>query len=567
MRILGKELIKEHSTIAEFSKRMSKINIISVLLCLLLAIFVFFNSLISNVINNKRVQANVYGTELEAGSDYLTDQIKQYTITKGTAYLDNYNKEANESKRRDKAVANIRNMGVNASELEMIEGVLKKSNELVVLEKEAIELMEKNEQDKAIDIVLGAQYTRIKESLDNDIVVFKNSVTDRTTRNANIYSLLLRGSALILILELIIVLVISKLNYKETIKRIIEPIEIIEEKVSILATGNLGIDIPLEEDETEIGRLVGSINKMKRFLKEYIDDIDLILGKLANGNLDIQVNKEYIGDFVGIKESMNNIVTSLNDIFRAIREATNQVNAGSEQVSSTAQVLSVGATEQASTIEELTASIHEINEQVQNTSIHANKTNDIVQELVEYIEDSNKEMNKMLLAMDDIEGSSKNIKDIIGTIADIAEQTNLLALNAAIEAARAGELGKGFAVVADEVGKLAEQSSEAVKKTTDLIETSIKSVEDGKVISVNTSKSLKEVVEQTSKATELVGNISRVTEEQAMSIGQVNEAINQITDVVQSNSAIAEESAAASEELTAQSETLDMMLKKLTLMN
>lgn len=567
MRILGKELIKENSTIAEFSKRMSKINIISVLLCLLLAIFVFFNSLISNVINNKRVQANVYGTELEAGSDYLTDQIKQYTITKGTVYLDNYNKEANESKRRDKAVANIRNMGVNASELEMIEGVLKKSNELVVLEKEAIELMEKNEQDKAIDIVLGAQYTRIKESLDNDIVVFKNSVTDRTTKNANIYSLLLRGSALILILELIIVFVISKLNYKETIKRIIEPIEIIEEKVSILATGNLGIDIPLEENETEIGRLVGSINKMKRFLKEYIDDIDLILGKLANGNLDIQVDKEYIGDFIGIKESMNNIITSLNDIFRAIGEATNQVNAGSEQVSSTAQVLSVGATEQASTIEELTASIHEINEQVQNTSVHANKTNDIVQKLVEYIEDSNKEMNKMLLAMDDIEGSSKNIKDIIGTIADIAEQTNLLALNASIEAARAGELGKGFAVVADEVGKLAEQSSEAVKRTTDLIETSIKSVEGGKVISVNTSKSLKEVVEQTSKATELVGNISRVTEEQAMSIAQVNEAINQITDVVQSNSAIAEESAAASEELTAQSETLDMMLKKLTLMN
>ena len=166
------------------------------------------------------------------------------------------------------------------------------------------------------------------------------------------------------------------------------------------------------------------------------------------------------------------------------------------------------------------------------------------------------------MAMDEMEVASKNIKEVIITIDNIAEQTNLLALNAAIEAARAG---KGFAVVAEEVRKLAEESSNAVKNTAELIEASIKSVEGGKYIADTTAQSLKEVVENTKNAIELVDNITRASEEQSVAIEQVNGGIDQIADVVQSNLAIAEESAAASEELSAQAETLESMISKFKL--
>ncbi|CAI3657270.1 methyl-accepting chemotaxis protein, partial [Clostridium neonatale] len=207
----------------------------------------------------------------------------------------------------------------------------------------------------------------------------------------------------------------------------------------------------------------------------------------------------------------------------------------------------------------------EITEKVKNSTGHAKKTNQIVNELGLHIEESNKKMTEMVSAMNEIEASSMNIKEIINTIDSIAEQTNLLALNAAIEAARAGEAGKGFAVVAEEVRKLAEESSQAVKDTANLIENSIKSVNNGKEIADTTAVSLEDVVEHTKEAVQLVDNITKLSEEQAISIEQINGGIDQIADVVQSNSAIAEESAAASEELSAQAETLEVMISRFEL--
>lgn len=565
MRLFDKDIIKKDSTLSEFIKRMSRINNIAICTCLFISLFVCANSFISYMVNNRRVQCNVYGTELKEGSDYLTSQLEKYVLTQDEVYLKNYLKEVREVKRSEKAVNNIQKMGVNNEELEDIEKLMEQYRGLGKIQEEVIELTRQNKNKQALDLMLSKEYIKGKEELDTGISIFRTSVTDRTSKNARIYAVTLRISVLVLVFALIIVLLINRLNQKEIIRRIVTPIGVIRDKLSMVASGDLNVEIPLEEDRTEIGQLVKSINNMKDFLKEYIGDIDTILGQIAQGNMNMSVNKEYIGDFSSIRSSLINIIQSLNGTFAEIKEATKQVSIGAEQVSSTAQVLSEGATEQASTIEELTASMNEINEQIHNTSIHAVKTNNIVDELVKYIEGSNEEMNKMLSAMNNIELSSRNIEEIIKTIAYIAEQTNLLALNAAIEAARAGELGKGFAVVADEVRALAEQSSEAVKKTKDLIETSIKSVDDGKIIADNTSKSLKEVVEHTSEVTELVNNITKVTEEQAVSITQINDAINQITDVVQSNSAIAEESAAASEELTAQSETLDMMVGKFEL--
>ncbi len=174
-------------------------------------------------------------------------------------------------------------------------------------------------------------------------------------------------------------------------------------------------------------------------------------------------------------------------------------------------------------------------------------------------------MDEMLLSMNEIEESSRSIREVISTIEGIAEQTNLLALNAAIEAARAGEVGKGFAVVADQVRKLAEESSKAVKDTTELIGNSIHAVEKGKVIADTTAMSLKEVVQHTKEAVDLVDNITKLSEEQAVAIKQIHSGIDQISDIVQSNSAISQESSAASEELSAQADTLETMIKRFKL--
>ena len=369
----------------------------------------------------------------------------------------------------------------------------------------------------------------------------------------------------ILIIAVILVIGLSRAIYKMT-NKLLKPIDdvcIFADKVS---QGNLSELIEIKSDD-EIGKVAEAFNNTIRNLRDYISEIDKTLESVANGNFDINIEYEYKGDFISIKKSLINIISSMNETFKEIKESTVQVKDGSEQVASTAQTLSQGASEQASGIEELTASISEINEEAQKSTNNAKDTNTIVYKLGEQIKESNEKMKEMLYAMNEIENSSRDIKEVITAIDSIAEQTNLLALNAAIEAARAGEAGKGFAVVAEEVKELAEESSKAVKNTAELIESSINSVEKGKDIADTTAMSLVEVVNYTKDVVDLVDNITKSLEGQAISIEQINGGIDQIADVVQSNSAISEESAAASEELSAQAENLENMISRFKLKN
>ncbi|MEG2381995.1 MAG: methyl-accepting chemotaxis protein, partial [Oscillospiraceae bacterium] len=171
----------------------------------------------------------------------------------------------------------------------------------------------------------------------------------------------------------------------------------------------------------------------------------------------------------------------------------------------------------------------------------------------------------LVVAMDEISKSSQEIGKVIKTIEDIAFQTNILALNAAVEAARAGAAGKGFAVVADEVRNLASKSAEAAKGTTELIEGSVKSVENGTSLVADTAKALLSVMGDTQEVAELVDRISAASTEQAGSVNQVTQGIDQISAVVQTNSATAEQSAAASEELSGQAAMLKQLVGQFNL--
>ena len=176
-------------------------------------------------------------------------------------------------------------------------------------------------------------------------------------------------------------------------------------------------------------------------------------------------------------------------------------------------------------------------------------------------------MADLMGAMKAIEVKSLEISKVIKTIEDIAFQTNILALNAAVEAARAGAAGKGFAVVADEVRNLATKSQEASKSTSALIEETVKAVNEGSRISVETDESLKEVVIRAQKVMDAVTRISQATDSQSKDVQQVSTGIDQISSVVQTNSSTAEQSAAASEELSGQASVLKDLVGRFTLRN
>ena len=373
------------------------------------------------------------------------------------------------------------------------------------------------------------------------------------------------GIVMIIIIVIILIGLILKTKVVQAIiESISNPVEEIKAAALEMAKGNYDLEIEYTSED-EIGVLADCMREMILFTKDNISNITEVLNKFAEGNFDVEIEDNYIGEFIEIKESLEKIVDSINNTFYDIKIVTEQVKDGSEQVASTAQIISEGAINQAGIIQELIASIGEINEKVKVSTEQANSTNVLTIELGNQIELNNEKMNEMVTAMNKIEESSRNIKSIINTIYSISEQTNLLALNAAIEAARAGESGKGFAVVADEIRKLAEESSVAVKNTEILIEDSISNVNNGKNIADEASEALNAVVGKAKEAVELIGTIAKLTEQGAMSISEVYEGIDQIAEVVESNTAISEESAAASEELSSQSESLQNMIDKFKL--
>ena len=328
-----------------------------------------------------------------------------------------------------------------------------------------------------------------------------------------------------------------------------------------ICDGDLDVEIQCESND-EIGELAQSFSKMVIAIKSYISEISSILGDISNGNLNCSIEEEYKGNFIEIRKSLENIIRSLNDIFENIGQATIDVKANSEKAAEMAELLSDGSKNEKDAVRELCVSIDQINKQVNKNADNAIDTSTITNALAENIDNSNIMMDKVIKAMEDIEDCSNSITSIMNTINDIAERTNLLALNAAIEDARAGDLGSGFAVVADEVKSLASQSADAARETNNIVNESIKAVNNGKLLVYNTANTLNESLKNIKKTRELSEYITDSSKEQYESIAIVNERIKKITETINRTVEVAENSAISSEELKSQSSKLEMMINK-----
>ncbi|QHI73105.1 methyl-accepting chemotaxis protein [Aminipila terrae] len=397
------------------------------------------------------------------------------------------------------------------------------------------------------------------ESIMDEKTTTGDSLATKLSAQGNLASILiLVVMSISLAVSLIIALIISR--------GISKPVTEMAYAAERMSEGDLSVEIDIHSKD-EIGQLGTAFVKSNQMIRAYITDIKENLGKMALGDLNINIQQDYKGEFIELKNSIHSIVASLNDALTKINQAAEQVATGSDQVSDGSQELAQGATEQASAVEELSASILEISDHIKKNAGHATKASENVNLVSEEIEVSNLHMTEMVSAMTQINDSSSQIGKIIKTIEDIAFQTNILALNAAVEAARAGAAGKGFAVVADEVRNLATKSAEAAKDTTTLIENSMNQVENGTKIADETASSLLKVVERAKDVASIVENISDISNRQSSAINEVTLGVDQISSVVQTNAATAEESAAASEELSGQAQTLKVLVSRFQLRN
>lgn len=333
-----------------------------------------------------------------------------------------------------------------------------------------------------------------------------------------------------------------------------------------LSKGDLKSPVPQVKGKDETRILADSTAQLVKDFGQIVHEMEGVLGAIANGDLSREVSGQcYPGDFAVLWESLRVISEKLNSTMAGIISASGSVSTGSEQVASTAAVLSQGAMEQTDAIEELSGTISNMSTEAKGIAGLTGEAKDVVNGAGGKLQESGEYIDSLNYAMNQITESSNEISRIIDTIENIAFQTNILAINASVEAARAGESGKGFAVVAEEVRNLAIRSDQAAKATQELIGRSVRAVEDGSLVVEKVTDSVITAVQLASQAVEQMQQVAKAVDHQTEAIEQVATGIEQISGVVQNNSATAQESAATSQELSGQAEMLKHLVSSFRL--
>ena len=511
--------------------------------------------------NNARLEMLQALDQYRLGSQNLSFAAQSYAVTGRQHYLDIYQQEVNVKKNKEKALAILQDSDVKADEWEVLNRIIEMEEAMLPCETEAIGLALSGNTVAATEILFGEMYEGLFESASSETEALITTIQRRKAIQLDILGKVQILAQVIMVIAVMNMVMQFVRMYIFSYKKLLRPVLEVSEQMKYMAEGDFSKVLELEENDTEVGTMVKSINSMKKNMGEMIGEVTGILEQMGNGNYRFETSANYIGVFQVIEDSLHVIKEKMLETLSTLRVASDQINVGSDQLASAAQDLAEGSSLQASQMSDLVAGMKRMSAGMENSAAAAQESVSIATQAGQALQEGNVHMEELKVAIVEISKCSEQIKSIISTIEEIASETNLLSLNAAIEAARAGEAGRGFAVVADQVKKLAEESAVASGRTTELIETTIRAVEKGIAIADITTTSMSEVMQGAMVATQKMGQIAEMLHTEVENMHELNETIAVVTEVVDNNSATSEETAAVSQEQKAQVESMVQLIE------
>ncbi len=362
-----------------------------------------------------------------------------------------------------------------------------------------------------------------------------------------------------------VLLVISALFTMRLAKRIQQPLGRVTGRISQLSDGDLHSPVDVENTKDETEMLSQALNETVDSINSYTSELSRVLDELSKSNLDIAVKGEFHGDFVVMKDSLNQIVDFLNQIMRAIQQAALRVSSTSHMVSTNALQVRERSDGQANSLYALEQEAQVISQSIDEVDKHTETVGMLMEKAMDRLAVAQHNMGNMLQAMAAISKSADEITHINKFLEDISFQTNILSLNASVEAARAGEAGKGFAVVATEVRDLAAKSGESSRKTTQMIEESQKAVSEGSSFAQAMADSIEDIHKITKEISEITTQLGQAVANEKQSLATITSQIESINQLAKHNLASSQESAQASQSLTEQADELQGMANRFKL--
>ena len=276
---------------------------------------------------------------------------------------------------------------------------------------------------------------------------------------------------------------------------------------------------------------------------------------IANGDLS-RADHDPAHDEIGkLITQMRQMRDNLNELIRRIVVGADSIAHAANEVAAGTQDLSSRTEQQAAALEQTSAGTEELNSTVHQNADNASEVDRMAISTAQLAERGGQVTNNAVATMEAIRAASEKIGEIVNIIDGIAFQTNILALNAAVEAARAGEAGKGFAVVAGEVRALAQRSASAAQEIKQVIQESVDGIRKGSDEVSEAGVAMGEIVESFRHMTTLIGEIASASKEQAISLQQINEAVNHMDGATQRNAILVENTMRTSEQLRQQAST------------
>lgn len=349
------------------------------------------------------------------------------------------------------------------------------------------------------------------------------------------YNSLINGAMVAAGIGTFVVLLLSILVILRMVRSISRPVKNVTSRMVALADGDLHTEVTSIRSGDELEVMTRTLADTVESVNRYISDIRQVLSGVADGNLQIVPQMEYRGDFTQIRNSLGNILQSMNETIMGFRAAATRLASMADELSGQSGQLHEDSLEQNQVTEALVGEVAHVKEQLIDVSKSSSQTRTMTVEITRKVQEANNQMADLSNAMDDISSKAQEITTIAKSIDDIAFQTSILALNASVEAAHAGSAGKGFAVVAEEVKDLAGKSAKAAQSAMEIVENTRTVIQTGVELNASTAQSLQSIYGASAEISEISDQLVAAVQRQEDALVSMEERIATISAIADRN--------------------------------
>ncbi len=376
------------------------------------------------------------------------------------------------------------------------------------------------------------------------------------------YGSYINGAILVAVSATFVVLLFSILAVLRLARSISRPVKKVTDRMVALSDGDLHTEVARIRTRDELELLTRTLGDTVESVNRYISDIQQVLTQVAEGNLQVEPQMDYRGDFVQIRGSLGTILSSMNETILGFRSAADRLAGMAEELNGQSGQLHQASMEQTRSTEELVDEVSHVKESLASVTKSSSQTRVKTEEISQCIREANMRMDDLSQAMDNISVNAQKITKIAEDIEDIAFQTGILALNASVEAARAGSAGKGFAVVAEEVRQLASKSSESAKSAAQMVGSTKTIIESGVKLTGAAASSFREISAVSEQISGITDELVTAVRGQESALVIMEERIGTISAIAERNLQNAAGTEQSSSGLAREAEALQDQVKR-----